>query len=337
VGAFGRGGGRNHFGNAYGWAGGTFWPYYYDDALDYALWPDGFYDPFFDYGPDDLFAGLFWPGYGYDYGYGYGADNYYSLFGGDEAGLAKRHRRGDDIDRQANAAETCAAAAPGGLTDVPVARISKAIQPSADQTQMLDDLKSAVGTADDILKSACPSQPPLTPVSRVAAMSKRLDATEQALNTMRPPLIKLYDSLGDEQKRKFDAIVLGRHRSPRHEQTSPDGALAQCKARSQAFANLPAQQISDELKPTGEQKTAFDALKSATDQAATTVENACPATMPDSITARFAAVDARLKAMRTAVDTISPKLKDFYATLSDDQKAQFNLMTAPQSASAGRG
>ena len=52
---------RNQNGYA-SWGGAVFWPYYYDDALFFALWPDDYYDPFFDYGPDALFAGLFWPG-----------------------------------------------------------------------------------------------------------------------------------------------------------------------------------------------------------------------------------------------------------------------------------
>lgn len=317
-----------------GWGGGLFWPYYYDDALLYALWPGAYYDPFFDYGPDDLFAGLFWPGYGYDYN-AYAGD----LYGGSLYAMAparghRRHHR-EPVEAQANAAEACAASAPG-VTDVPLDRIEKAIQPSVDQTNLLNDLKTATGKANDILHAACPNEPPLTPVSRVAAIAKRLDATEQAVDMIRAPLTKLYDSLGDEQKQKFDAIALGRHRrAPK--KAEPGDFVAQCKERAQQFTDLPVQQISDTLKPTGDQKSAFDTLKMTSEKAGANVEDSCPAQAPQTVTARFDAIDTRLKAMKGAIDLIAPKLKDFYATLTDDQKAQFNLMTVPNPQAQNRG
>jgi hypothetical protein len=340
-GAFGRGfaggGWRNHYGYGWGWSGGgLFWPYYYDAALLYALWPNGYYDPFFDYGPDDLFAGLFWPGYGYGYDYDAYAGDFYggSLYArAPERGHRRHHR--EAVETQANAADICAASAPG-VTDLPIERIEKAIQPSADQTNLLNDLKTATGKANDILRAACPSQLPLTPVSRVTAIAKRLDATAQAVDTIRAPLAKLYDSLGDEQKQKFDAIALGHHRrAPK--KTEPGDFVAQCKERAQQFTDLPVQQISDTLKPTGDQKSAFDALKMTSDKAAANVEDSCPAQAPQNVTARFDAIDTRLKAMKDAINLIAPKLKDFYATLTDDQKAQFNLMTAPSPQAQNRG
>jgi hypothetical protein len=48
----------------------------------------------------------------------------------------------------------------------------------------------------------------------------------------------------------------------------------------------------------------------------------------DAITlpARLAAVDRRLDAMQQAVNLVSAALEDFYDTLSDEQKAQFETI-----------
>ena len=84
---------HNHYGYGWGWGGPVFWPDYYDDALFFALWPDDYYDPFFDYGPDALFAGLFWPGYP-DSGYGAYSGAYWSGNLYAEAPPSQHRRRG---------------------------------------------------------------------------------------------------------------------------------------------------------------------------------------------------------------------------------------------------
>ena len=51
--------------------------------------------------------------------------------------------------------------------------------------------------------------------------------------------------------------------------------------------------------------------------------------------ARLDAVKTRLEAMVEAMKTIRPKLQDFYTSLSDEQKAKFNIMGPAQSAASG--
>ena len=60
-------------------------------------------------------------------------------------------------------------------------------------------LKAASNKAANILNdTACPSETPSTPGDRLDAMAKRLNATAQALKTVRPALQDFYASLDDE-------------------------------------------------------------------------------------------------------------------------------------------
>jgi len=45
----------------YGWVGPLFWPFAYFDIYDYAIWGSGFGAPFWGYGHDDIYAGMFAP------------------------------------------------------------------------------------------------------------------------------------------------------------------------------------------------------------------------------------------------------------------------------------
>jgi hypothetical protein len=49
---------------------------------------------------------------------------------------------------------------------------------------------------------------------------------------------------------------------------------------------------------------------------------------PDKLSS-LDAVKTRLSAMLEAMNAIRPKLQDFYASLNDEQKAKFNIMTPP--------
>ena len=54
--------------------------------------------------------------------------------------------------------------------------------------------------------SSCPTAPPLTPVGRLSAAEQQLEAMIRAVQIVRSPLGRLYDSLSDEQRRQFNAI-----------------------------------------------------------------------------------------------------------------------------------
>jgi LTXXQ motif family protein len=93
-----------------------------------------------------------------------------------------------------------------GVTDLPIARIDQAVQPTPTQRAALDELQDASLEAAQGLKVNCPGYQTLTPTGRVEAMEKRLQATLGAVRTVQPALAKFYDSLSDEQKARFNSL-----------------------------------------------------------------------------------------------------------------------------------
>jgi LTXXQ motif family protein len=111
--------------------------------------------------------------------------------------------------------------------------------------------------------------------------------------------------------------------------------VALCSEQSSDVTKLPVQRIEQVLQPRRQQKDAFEALRKASQDAADTLQGSCPSEMPRQTPyARLDAVKTRLTAMVEAMNTIGRKLQDFYASLNDDQKAKFNIMGPPPSASA---
>ena len=56
---------------------------------------------------------------------------------------------------------------------------------------------------------------PQTPLDRFDAVGKRLNAMENAIKSVRPPLASFYDSLNDEQKARFNKLGPPRAAAPR--------------------------------------------------------------------------------------------------------------------------
>ena len=106
-----------------------------------------------------------------------------------------------------------------------------------------------------------------------------------------------------------------------------------CGQQAGSATNLPIQRIEHVVQPTGQQQDAFNALKRASENAADQLQVSCPTQMPQTPTARLDAAKARLKSMLAATKTVRPKLVTFYDSLSDEQKARFDTMGPPQTAS----
>lgn len=299
----------------YAWAGPVFWPYAYYDLFDHTFWyygPYAYYDDlFWDYGYGDIiYGGLFAP-YGYDT-YAYWTPS--------------RARRAD-----ARAAP--AAPAPGWsemcgedsreIAGLPIERIQDAVQPDDAQRRALDELANATVKAAGVVKEACPAVVAITPPGRLQAMEQRLQAMAQAVDIIRPPLETFYKALSDEQKERFNAVLReqGKERRGRRQ-----FSLTQTCGRTPELTEWPQEQIEEAVRPTEAQRVTLAGLKDAATKAADILKSACPSELPLTPPTRLAAVSDRVNAMLQAVRTVHTALDKFYGSLSDEQKAQFNVI-----------
>jgi hypothetical protein len=298
------------------WYGPVFWPYAYSDVFDYAFWPDGYDDGYWAYAYDDLFDGVFW-----------GANGPPPEYSGDDASAPALAGAGPRVT-QASVQALCTQ--PGsGVTAWPYAAIEKKVGLSAEQQQLLGDVKSAGDKAAAAFKASCPSERafPLTPPGRLIAMTARLDATLQAIETVRPPLEKFYASLSDEQKERFNQLgpqIATAANKPAETTGSSANAAGACKQPKAGLTNLPMEMIEDAVKPTDAQETEIKSLEDATAKAVAILAAACPDETPLTPPGRLTAMETRLKAMIEAANTVKPALSSFYGSLSDEQKARFD-------------
>ena len=95
-----------------------------------------------------------------------------------------------------------------------VRRFENTVQPKAEQKADFEALKAAVAKADQIFKTACPTdaeRADLTPVGRLARMEKTAQATVDAMKLVRPPFEALYAKLDDKQRDRLRWAPHGGH------------------------------------------------------------------------------------------------------------------------------
>jgi len=102
--------------------------------------------------------------------------------------------------------------------------------------------------------------------------------------------------------------------------TGPRGDVGPCQERVARAAQARLDRIERFVRPTAEQRAAFDALAAASAKAAELLRSACPTTRPATPPARMAAAEKWLDARLQAVKTLRPALESFYQALSDEQK-----------------
>src|SRR5262249_38736251 len=161
------------------------------------------------------------------------------------------------------------------VTNWPIDQIAAAVQPSQDQTAMLDDLGNAVVKASGVVKSNCPTNVSFTPTGRLDAMQQRLQGLVQAVNVVSEPLNKFYDSLSDEQKARFNSIkppADTEHAPSAKPDTTASNPKSDCGAQAMAW---PKEQIDRVVQPTDAQRAKLDALQAAVASGADTIKAAC--------------------------------------------------------------
>jgi hypothetical protein len=286
-----------------GWLGPLYWPYAYYDFVDYTFYPHA-YDTFWPYAYDDVYVGMF------------GRYAYTPNRGAPSA-----------PGRPAVATSLCSGES-SGLTNWPIEQIAQTVEPNEAQRALLEGLRGATAQALDILKAACPTDLPSTPTGRLEGMRRRLEVMLAAVRTVRPALEAFYQSLGDEQKARFNA--LGPDENTEAQQAQRD--LAQmCSDRASGVASLPIARIESTVRPSGPQLAALAELREAVDGAVNLLKSDCPTYRALSAAGRVEAMEQRLDAMLRAVNVVQPALDKFYGSLNNEQKERFNRLAPAQS------
>jgi hypothetical protein len=97
-----------------------------------------------------------------------------------------------------------------------------------------------------------------------------------------------------------------------------------CGPGAAGFSEWRISRIEQIVKPTAEQKTKLDDLKTASDKAAELMRGACPTDLPGNMPGRMEAMEKRADAMLQAIKTMRPALDAFYASLTDEQKTRLD-------------
>jgi hypothetical protein len=117
----------------------------------------------------------------------------------------------------------------------------------------------------------------------------------------------------------------------------PNELAQMCGEDSQEIAGLPIDRVQQALNPNDEQRKALDDLANASVKAAQSIKAACPTQVTSTAPARLAAMQSRLEAMISAVNTVQPPLDHFYGLLNDEQKARLTALGEDQRRGRARG
>jgi hypothetical protein len=310
-----------HGNGGYGWVGPLFWPFAYYDINDYAMWGNGYGDSFWDYGYNDIYAGIFAP-YGYN-----------DLVGYRPQAAGRYSSRRDRASRAYAAIDPLAQMCgdDGEFAGFPVNQIKQAIQLNDAQRAALDDVGNASAKAAQTIKSACPADISLTAPNRLLIMQQRIEAMISAVGMLQPPLQRFYDVLNDEQKALLTALIdnqrgnsnpdrRGNSNRPR---IAVDPVAQPCGMAQPGLTEWPNAEIERRVHPTDAQRASLAALQDAAAKAADMLKASCQPDTALTPPARLTAIGKRLDTMLEAVKTVRAALDKFYAALSDEQKAQF--------------
>jgi LTXXQ motif family protein len=307
---------RGHRATFVAWLGPVFWPYAYSDIFNYTFWPYA-YDPgYWAYAYDDFVDTVFW-----------GTDSPYSAYARypePGAAITDYRARGRASVSPQTLRQLCGGP-DKGVTAWPIEEIARAVQPRPDQRALLDGLKAAAAKAADVF--SCSDSYAMTPPGRLRSMTNRVSATLDAVKIVRPALEQFYNSLNDEQKARFNALGPNVGERPQQPPQQEANAKAEaCGEPKSSLTQLPIERIEAVIRPADKQKEALDRLSQATKNAVERLQAACPDDVSLTPLGRLEVMEKRLEAMLQAAALVQPALDEFYATLSNEQKARFNTL-----------
>jgi LTXXQ motif family protein len=228
--------------------------------------------------------------------------------------LGARRRAAPDSVSDASATEGCASSDnTGGLAATAFKQIEQRVAPTQAQQADFDNLRSAMIQAEERVNSVC--SPPFatsSPPERLKAITDRLWALRQAMLLLRTPLEKAYDSLSDAQKAQLNAKK-----------------TAVKIACTDAFTGLswPRDQLEQAIQPNDEQRGNLETLRLVSLQMAQAIVDSCPTQPLASPVQRLDAAGDRLNNLLYAAMIFSRTFGNFYASLTEEQKASLRAVT----------
>src|SRR5215470_8198735 len=286
-----------------------FWPDADADLVAYVLFPKG-NDRFWAHGYDSIVAAAF------------------AASDADERRVKRARPAGNQVSDAASpataplaSADLCGNISATAAADALIERIERAIEPSASQRDVLEQLRAALAQTIERINATCPAAVPAALTQRLAAIQDRIWAMHDALLTLRLPLENFYNSLTDEQQRRF------RRDEPESGEPAADvtdGRAQTCAEPAAGIADGIMRAIGRAAPPSGPQRAGLEALRLNSAAMAKLVAGSCPSDPRLSPMGRFAAATDRLDVMLFAVMSMGPALQQLYDSLDDKQKAGLN-------------
>jgi hypothetical protein len=276
-----------------GVVGPASWPSAFEDVVGFALWPKDYGQRLRTHGIGDVLGTIFAP-----------------------SGSAGRPTAKAGDPKAPVTASACDAPMSG---DWPGAEIERSVELNADQRGALDQLKTSMGDAVKAIKATCRQDATLGPTERLRAMQSTLWAVHDAALLIRTPLAKFYDSLSDEQKKRFAAPAA----DPRsaHNMSRTDMARM-CGMPSSN--EMPVRHLEQSLHTNKAQQASLNTLQKKSFEMGQFLMASCLKPMAATPAERLDSAADRLTAVIFAASTMGLALNDFTSQLSDDQKSKLN-------------
>src|SRR5262249_22583518 len=200
-----------------------------------------------------------------------------------------------------------------------IARIEQAIAPTSSQRDVLEQLRTALATAAELINASCPAAIPATPAQRVKAVQDRIWAMRDGLLTIRLPLEKFYGSLrGEQQWRLQREQPDAREGTPR----AADASAPMCNVRAAASVGALMRGIERAARLAQEQRASFEPLRLRSLAMAQLIADSCPTYPLLGDMDRLAAARDPLHLMLFAGQRMDQPLQDFYALLDGRHKPE---------------
>ncbi|WP_157100239.1 Spy/CpxP family protein refolding chaperone [Rhodoplanes sp. Z2-YC6860] len=285
--------------NRLGLAGPLAWPTAFEDSIGFTLWPGEYGERLRGHGIGDVMS--------------VAMVSSRDLINRVRGSLAMRSESKDD----ANAGVVCNI--DPATEQWPASQIEQSLQLNDKQRDALKQLKTAFSEAAANIKSSCRDEASIAPIERLRAMQGTLWAVHDALQGLRGPLAKFYDSLTDEQRQKF-AAPASAQADPRSMRPAQIAQLCGAPPATGRQARAAEEQLN--LDKT--QRASLEAFQKKAGEMGQFLMASCLKPVASTPVERIDAAADRLTAVIFAASSVSLALNDFYNQLNEQQKSKFN-------------